>query len=368
MIKVLHIVGKMDMAGLETLMMTFYRNIDRSKIQFHFVSLSGQKGFYDDEIIALGGKVLYPPEAYNWKNPLIFKKWFEGIVSTKEYDILHSHNGGAANIVFAIAKKYGMRTIIHSHHASTKKDTRIKSFGRKISKTLAFRNVDLFLACSNEAGKFMFGNRQFTVLNNAINVNKFVFNEDVRIKIRNQLNLNGKFVIGAIGRLTQQKNPYGLLDIFENTLSTNPACVLLWIGKGELEREIKEKIKEKDLQDNVIMLGAVDNVFEIVQAMDLFILPSFFEGLGIVAVEAQASGLPTICSNTVPKLAAVTSLCDFEDIEDIQAWTHKITQYIKNPIVRENTSAQIRDSGFDIIEEASKLTKIYERIYNRGDK
>lgn len=359
MIKILHVVGKMDMAGLETLIMNFYRNIDRNCFQFDFIALSGQVGFYDEEIKRLGGNVFYPLEAFNWKKPGTFKKWFENIIRNGNYQILHSHNGGAAPIILPIAKKYSIATIVHSHNTGEKNDSKIKKYIRKISRIYSFLYVDVFMACSKEAGKYLFGNRNFDIINNAIDTEKFIFNPETRLKIRNQLEIDNEFVVGVVGRLTYQKNPQAILDIMQKLTKQNNNCKLVWIGKGEMEDAIREEIAMRNLEDKILMLGAVDNVNEFLQAMDIFILPSFFEGLGIVAIESQATGLVTLCSDMVPQLAAVTELCRFVPLNDMSVWVELIENEINCPTEREDKSALIKLNGFDIVHETERLSSYY---------
>lgn len=366
MIRILHIVGKMDMAGLETLLMNFYRKIDRNEFQFDFVPLSGQKGFYDEEIFALGGNVIYPPHKYNWKTPRKFKKWFEKLIKDGRYNVLHSHNAGAAFILFPLAKKYNTKIVVHSHNAGKTKENPLVKILRRLASEASFKYVDIFLACSHEAGKYLFGKRNFVILNNAIDTRKFAYKQALREKVRTVLGLTNEFVIGTVGRLTYQKNPEAIIDIFSRIVKQYPNCKMIWIGEGELRHQIISAIHKKELVDKVIMLGSVSNVNEYLQAFDIFILPSRSEGLGIAAIEAQASGLPTLCSTNVPAIAAVTDLCEFIDDSNKDAWTASIIDKIKEPICRRDTSEEIKASGFDISCEVNKLTGIYTYICNKA--
>lgn len=361
MIRVLHIVGKMDMAGLETMLMNFYRNIDRNEIQFDFLPLSGEKGYYDDEIVSLGGEMIYPPSRYDWKKPWVFRKWYEFVVKEKGYSVVHSHNGGAAAIVLPIAKKNAVATMVHSHHASDS-EAGIKAVVRKVVQQTSYKYVDSFLACSKEAGRFLFGERDFAVINNAIKLDEFIFNSPVRSRVRKELGIEDCFVLGTVGRLTAEKNPRMVVRIGSRLCKKYPQCKFVWVGKGELEDEIKRILRDENLEDNIIMLGAVSNVNEVLQAMDTFIFPSLHEGLGIAAIEAQAAGLPTLCSDQVPRLAAVTDLCDFIEVDDADKWVEAIETIMEHPLIREDKSEEIRKAGFDIRCETQKLASIYRKL------
>jgi len=365
MIKVLHVVGKMGMAGLETMIMNYYRNIDRSQVQFCFIPLTGEIGFYDDEINSLGGEILYPPSAFNWKKPVEFRKWFEETIKNGNYSILHSHNGGAASIVLPIAKKYGLNTILHSHNTGVRKESIIKQIARKTVLVANYHYVDLFFACSDDAGKYMFGNRSFTIINNAIDIEHFKYDQQIRKDIRNQIDFSdNQFVVGTVGRLTLQKNPYFIIDIIEALSKNYSNFRFLWVGDGELRNDIEQELHVRGLDTIVALPGAFPNVNDYYQAMDLFVLPSKFEGLGIVAIEAQASGLKTICSTNVPQIAAASEDCSFLSTDSVDAWVRSIEKVMMNHRERKDNSNSIREAGFDITIEANNLLDKYKSILN----
>lgn len=361
MIRVLHVVGRMNRAGLETMLMNYYRNIDRKRVQFDFLVLSGLKGAYDDEIISLGGRVIYPEKKYNWKKPYPFIRWFENLITNSEYQVLHSHNGGGA-ILFSTAKKHNMSVVVHSHNTGVKDTSKIRNMLRKISHHMNYKYADAFFACSKEAGEYAFGKKNVTVVRNAIDINKYTYNEEKRFEIRQQLGVGNEVIIGTIGRLTTQKNPEGIIKIFEGLLEKKEECKLLWIGTGELEESIKKKIKEKNLDKKIIMTGAIPNVNEMLQAMDVFILPSLWEGLGIVAIEAQAAGLPTLCSDSVPEEARVSELCCYITLCDYDKWVTEIEACRKLRRGEYNTAEEVREHGYDIQQEAKTLLRLYSEI------
>lgn len=362
--KVLHIVGRMNRAGLETMLMNYYRAIDRQKIQFDFLVLSGREGAYDDEIRSLGGRVIYPEVKYSWKKPHPFIKWFDSIVAKEKYDILHSHNGGGA-ILFSCAKKHNMKIVVHSHNTGTKDTSKFRNTFRNILHYFSYKQVDAFYACSKEAGEYAFGERNVTVVKNAIDINKYTYDEETRIEIRKKLGVENELLVGTVGRLTPQKNPDGVISIFDSLLKRMPNSKFLWVGTGELEEYIKAKLNEKNIEDKVIMTGAISNVNEMLQAMDVFILPSLWEGLGIVAIEAQAAGLPTICSDCVPKEATVSDLCHYVSLNECDKWVDEIESCVNVYQKRSNPVVNVRQCGYDIHEEAKKLMEMYLELAGR---
>ena len=199
----------------------------------------------------------------------------------------------------------------------------------------------------------------YTIVNNGIDTEKFVFDKQVRDKIRTGLKIENKFVVGHIGRFSYQKNHEFLIDIFNEVYKKNSNAVLLLLGCGELEKQIREKVHILGLDKAVIFNGTVSNANEFYQAMDCFVLPSHFEGLGIVAVESQASGLKTLCSDVVPKEAQITNLLEFMSLSDTaEAWAEKVLSY-DNRYGRRDMSDEIKKSGFDIKYSAKQLEGLY---------
>lgn len=362
--KILHIVGRMNRAGLETMLMNYYRAIDRQQVQFDFLVLSGLKGAYDEEIRALGGKVIYPEVKYSWKTPKPFIKWFDNMVTNEKYDILHSHNGGGA-ILFSCAKKHNIKIVVHSHNTGVMDTSKFRNILRKVLHYFSYKKADDFYACSKEAGEYAFGKRNVTVVKNAIDINKYIYSEEKRIEIRNELGVREELLIGTVGRLTPQKNPDGVIAIFDGLVKTMPNSKFLWVGNGELEEDIKTKLKDKNIEDKVIMTGAIPNVNEMLQAMDVFILPSLYEGLGIVAIEAQTAGLPTICSDCVPEEANVSELCHYVPLNEYDKWIAEIVSCVTVQEKRSSPIENIRQCGYDIHEEAKKLMEMYSELASK---
>ena len=369
-IRILHIVQKMEAGGTQAFLMNLYRNIDRNKIQFDFLVEYEEKEFYDDEIISLGGKIFYT----NFRktlNVIKFKKTLSNILKEHpEYKIVHIHATAIGKICTDTAKKCGVKTIIaHTHNNSAVKDW--KYYPKILLRKLYTHGPTDFFACSEDAGRYTFKNKKFTVIYNAIDINKFLFKQKVRKEFRKELNIEDKFVIGNIGRLHKQKNQSFLIDVFNEIQKKKDSAVLLIIGKGPLKNELEEKVKNLGISSKVFFLENRKDIERIYQGMDVFVLPSLFEGLGIVAIEAQTSGLPVIASTGVAKEANITDNIRNIDLnEPIDAWVEAICKAkVKN---RRSIEDIVRNSKFNIKNNAKflqefYLKKYYENSYNKNN-
>lgn len=367
-VRVLHVLSAMERAGTETLLMNLYRNIDRSKIQFDFAVSATSKAAYDDEIIAMGGKIIHYPR-YNGKNHFAYQKWWDKFLTKHtEYQIVHGHIGSTAAIYLKIAKKHGRYTIAHSHNTYGKPDAQ-QILYRMFSYPTRFV-ADHFFGCSMPAlesryGKMVAHNgEKAQILHNAIDAKKYRYNLEICQKIRENLSINmNDFVVGTIGRLTPQKNPYFTLKVIKQMSKEVPNFKFLWVGTGELESDIKRIIKESSLTDRVIFTGSVSNANEMYQAMDVFIFPSLWEGFGNVAIEAQAAGLPTLCSVEVPREAKATELAMFLPLDNTQIWCRELislkSRVKSDGYSRKDTYEEIIKAKYDITAVAEWIEKFY---------
>lgn len=342
-IRVLCVFGSLDRGGAETMCMNLYRHIDRNKIQFDFVKHIDKKCSYEDEIISLGGKVYCAPRFKGWNLFPYLAWWHKHFKQHPEHQIVHGHYFSISGLYFMVAKRFGRITVAHSHHTVMLPQ---HPFIEKLFIFLCNRYADQRLACSNAAGQFLFGDKQFTVLKNAIEVDRFAFDPVRRKAARSEFGFSDEFVIGIIGRMEQIKNPFGAIKIFQEVHHKNPNARLLWIGDGPLHSEIERSIREYRLENAVFLTGVREDVDALYQAMDLFLFPSFHEGLGIVAIEAQAAGLPCFCSETIPHEVAVTDLCVFLPLNCPCRWADEIITY--QGFLRENTSPKLIRDGYDI--------------------
>ncbi|QQP69553.1 glycosyltransferase family 1 protein [Carnobacterium sp. CS13] len=359
-IRVLQVFGGLDRGGSETAIMNIYRNINKKLIQFDFIVHTNKKSDYEDEINCLGGKIYRFPKLTKTNYFEYKKKWKNFFLHHPEYKIIHGHYYTISSIYFSEAKKFDLICIAHSHNAniSGKKGRLIKF----INYPLRFK-ADILLACSYNAGKWLYGEKaikknNFHVLKNAINIEDFTYNQNIRNKIRDELDIKDKFVIGHVGRFELQKNHFFLIDVFKEVYKKNKNAVLLLIGTGNLKTSIEEKVNELGLKDCVIFAGIRTDVTEIMQGIDLFLFPSLYEGLGIVVVEAQAASLPCIISDTVPKEAILTDLVKYLSLKSTKEyWADEIIKY--STFNRRDTSLEIKLGGYDIFETTKWIEKFY---------
>lgn len=368
MIRILHSVSNMDRAGIETMLMNYYRNINKNEIQFDFLCNKKKIGAYEEEIKKLGGNVYRTPGL----NPLKFfqyksymKKLFK---EHPEYKIIHAHNGAFAVYSLFCARKNKIPIrIFHGHNSGFPIDLKLplKLFCKK---QLKYNYTEKW-ACGEGAVEFYYGkdtlnNKDYEIIHNAIDIDRFKYNLSERKRIRELYNIDKDIVIGHVGRFSPIKNHSFLIKIFNELSKTNNNVKLVLIGDGENEMKIRDMVKRLDLNDKVLFLGNIPNVNEWYQAFDLFILPSINEGLPVVGVEAQAAGLPCIFSNSIPHEIDITGNCIFIDLkEEIRVWTNNIEKIVKE-YQRKDTSKLLIEKGYSIKEETNKLENLYLKLYN----
>ena len=368
-IRIAQIMGKWVGGGVEAVVMNYYRHIDREKVQFDFICDDDSTCIPKEEIESLGGKVILIPP---YQKVLKYHKELKKILKDGQYKIVHSHINALSVFSLWAAKsaKVPVR-IAHSHSTSNKKEwkkTLLKNLLRPFSKVFA---TDYF-CCSELAGRWLFGNKTYDkgkvyLLNNAIDVDKFKYNEKVRKQKRKELNIkDNQLVIGHIGRFVQQKNHEFLIDIFNEIHKQNKNTILLLAGDGPLKEEIKIKVKELGLEKNVQFLGQRNDANELYQAFDAFVLPSLYEGLPVVGVEAQAAGLPCFFSTDMTKETKVLDTTQFIELTHIpKYWADKILKTLKS-FKRQNTTFEITNNNFNIKSETEKLEQQYRQLLERS--
>lgn len=360
MIRILQVVNDMHRAGLETMLMNYYRNIDRTKIQFDFLTHRPEKSDYDDEIIAMGGKVYYAPRLYPQNYPKYFKYMKNFFKEHPEYKIIHSHIDAMSYLPLYAAKKAGVPVrIAHSHNTSIDRDFKyiLKQFFRSRITSVSSH----YCACGKEAGEFLFKSKDSIIIPNAIEVDRFLFNQEIRKIKREELGLKDELVLGHVGRLSYQKNHKFLIEIFSEVHKKNKNTVLLLIGVGEKEQEIKDQIHTLGLDQVVRFLGNRSDVNELYQAMDVFVMPSFFEGIPVTGVEAQFAELPCIFSTKVPEEVSFTDKCQFITLEEsTDKWAEAILRV--DPDVRVESSGLSEYSCYNIKNAKSILIDYYNNI------
>ena len=366
MIRILHVLGGLERGGAESMVMNLYRAVDRTQVQFDFIIHTEKHQAYYDEIISLGGKI-YSFPSFTGTNVLTLRKiWKDFFIEHPEYKILHSHVRSYASLYLPIAHKAGLKTIIHSHSTSNGKG--LASIVKYIMQYPLRFQADHFFACSKEAGAWLFGEKvvnsgKFHILQNAIDAEKYRFNREIRVKYRKEIGLGDKKTFIHVGRFHPAKNHSFLLNLFAEIHKKNNNTVLLLAGDGELRSSIEQQIATLGIQESVILLGSRNDVPNLLQASDCFLFPSIWEGFGMVAVEAQAAGVPCICSTGIPKsVAVVPNLCHFVSTDSMQKW---IDFAISAKPLLADTSEHMRKNGFDIKTTAGKLSEFYLKEWTR---
>ena len=364
-IRVAHIVGKWLGGGVEAVVMNYYRHIDREKIQFDFICDDDSTDIPYEEINNLGGKViLIPPYQKVFKYHKELKKVFK----ENKYKIVHSHiNTLSVFPLFAAwCAKVPVR-IAHSHSTTNKKEWK-KNLLKVILRPFAKVFANKYFSCTEHAGRWMFGNKEFDnknvyVLNNAIDLDSFKYDKKVRKEIRKELNISDdKFVIGHVGRFVQQKNHTFILDIFNEVYKENKNALLVLVGQGPLVDEMKNKCNELNISKAVMFVGQRADVNKLYQVFDYFLFPSLYEGLGMVAIEAQCAGLPCLCSTEVPMVAKASDNIEFLKLDDdINLWKQSILSKI-DIFNRKDCSKKVSTYGYNINEEAQKLEEEYKKF------
>lgn len=361
--RILHVVSLMNRGGQETLIMNLYRNIDLSSLQFDFLCTISRKADYDEEILNQGGKIWYLPD-----NKIRFKglKNFESIYrlsaffkSHAEYEIVHFHNYHAfsAFLQVAGAKLGGVKhVVLHSHNSSAPHAWLHKMF----RPLLTCFNINRF-ACSALAARWMFANRadHVRILYNGIELEQFKYDPFVRKKSRADLNIGDEKVICHIGRLNYQKNHLFLLDVFSQVHKKDKDTLLLLVGEGNLREAISERIEELGLRESVRLLGIRKDIPDILSAGDLFVLPSLFEGLSVVLIEAQANGIPCVVADHLAKEGIVAdNVFSLSLDRPKEIWAERIVQVLNNEKHRSNIEL-LKEKGFDITLVSRWLTDYY---------
>ena len=365
MLRVLQIINNMDIGGMETILMNYYRNINRKRIQFDFLIFNENKCFYEKEINMLGSKI-YRVVPRN-KNVLKNREELAAFFKTHHYEIVEIHQGVTYLLPLKLASKNKVKNIIiHNHGVDNKYKKGLYNLFRKYY-VIPFisKYATNYVACSNIVLSDLFSadiinNKKYLIVNNAIDVDPFSYNEGIRNRIRKELGIGEERVVGHIGRFHIQKNQEFIIKLAK----IMPEYKFLLVGDGESLAALK-----KEASDNVIFYGQSQKPYEIIQAFDVFILPSRWEGLALVAIEAQANGLPTILSDNVSREAKVSDNVRFLPLE-VDLWERTIRSMSSCP--RTRNEKMVIKNGYNVKKEVCKLEKFYTRIneieYNKERK
>lgn len=360
-VKVIYVLASLNVCnGMVSYAMNYFRNIDKSRFEIDFIVSDSNESPYYDEIISCGSKVYIMPDL-KIKNTFKLIDKVENLFRNNNYDIIHCHIPNAGMFYLRAAKKYGVNNRILHSHATKSADKILKKIRNDIIIPISKAYANINFACTEDAGNYLFGN-DYTIIKNAINLEIYDYNSTIRNEKRKELGIEDKFVIGNVGRFSAQKNPIFTIEIFNEIYKKNNRALLLMIGDGPLEREVIEKIQQYNLDKQVIILSNRTDINELYQAMDIFLLPSLYEGLGIVYIEAQVSGLTTFASNQVPREAKISDDMHFLDLkEGAISWANKILEYSYR-YKRVGNLKLAENYGYNIKIEAKKLEDIYNKL------
>lgn len=349
-LRILHAVVNMNRGGAETLIMNLYRNIDRTKIQFDF--LTCKEGVFDAEIIELGGKIHRIPYITDVGHLGYINELNSFFKQNSHYKVIHSHMDKMSGLVLRAAEKANIpNRIAHSHNTSSEGGIPTKIYKWYAGKHIRQNATHLF-ACSQAASKWLFADRfkESFILKNGIESEKFQFSREVREQMRHELEINNdSYVIGHIGRFNHQKNHLFLLEVFAGLMKKMPNATLILVGEGALKSKIELKIKELRLNNNVKLLGVREDIHSIIQAMDLFVFPSLHEGLPVTLIEAQGAGLPCIISNAITEEVDMgLDLVQFLPLSDQSIWIDQILEEAKRKSPRKIAEFALNEKGYNI--------------------
>lgn len=365
MVRVLHEVANLDGGGVARLLHDYYLHMDHDKIHFDFlISDDIADGILEKPLTEMGCTIYKIPSLK--KNMKLRLKKIDEIIKNGNYNIVHSHISARSCFILSKAKKYGVKKRYAHAHIAYQNISKLKQFVDRLflaySKTLA---TQLF-ACGEDAGKYMWGEKavqsgKVKIMRNAIDTISFQFDEIVRDKYRKELKLENKKVLGIVGRLDYQKNHDFLLDIFVEIEKMEPdKYKLLIIGRGPYEQRLKEKAATLGISRNIDFMGIRSDVSKLLNAVDLFILPSFYEGLPVVLVEAQANGVLEVASDTITKEMEVTDLISFPSLRlTAREWAKTIIVESNRIVNRSKYASIVKEAGYDIRCESKKMQDFY---------
>ena len=368
-IRVASVIGRYIGGGVEAVTINYYRNIDKNKVQLDFICDEDSTNIPYEEIERMGGKVIIIP---SYSKPFKYHKALKRVLKEGNYKIIHSNINTLSVFSLFAAKCAGVPVRIAHSHSTTNKKEKKKNLMKQVLRPFSKVFATDYMCCSELAGRWLFGNKEYDkgnvyLLNNAIDLDKFKYNESLRKTKRKELGIkDDTLVIGHIGRFVAQKNHDFLIDIFNEIHKKNNNSILLLAGQGPLMEDIKNKVKELNLNDSVKFLGQRNDANELYQAFDVFLLPSLYEGLPVVGVEAQAAGLLCYLSDDMTKETKVLDITKFMSLNNTpEEWADNILDDVKK-YKRIDTSKEMTAKNFNIKEEAKKLEEYYLNLYNNG--
>ena len=365
-IRVAQVIGPAVNGGTEAFAMNYYQNIDRTKVQFDFLVESTSRIIDKDKIESMGGHVVIIP---SYKNPLKYVQTLTKIFKENKYDIVHSNMNTLSYFTLKAAKRAGIKVRIAHSHSTSNPNEFTRNFIKNTLRPLSKKYATNYFACSELAGRYLFGDKTFDkgkviVINNGIDVDKFKYNEEYNISLRKELNISPTTkVIGHVGRFVSQKNHTYLIDIFKEIHDKDNDTKLLLLGDGPLLEDIKNKVHSYNLDDSVIFAGIHSDIYRYYSVMNILLLPSLYEGLPVVGVEAQASGIPFIFSDNITKEAKILDSTILMSIDNNAIdWANKTIELLNNTYDRLSINNSFKNTIYDIDGETKKLLGYYQEM------
>ena len=359
-IRVLHIMtGGIHREGISSTQLEFFKNIDMEKFEIYVAAVHNDNYQMIEEFRRIGCTVI----VFKDRKKHTIEYFFQLVLKLNKLrpQIVHVHGSSAIMSIELLASKLAHVKVRIAHSRNTKAD---QVWSDKILRPLFNCLYTYGLACGEDAGKWLFGNKPYTVIHNGKDFEKFKFNESTRQKVRKQLHFEKKKIIGHVGTFNFQKNHEYLIKVFYEYQKKHPEAILYLMGEGPLKSAIEKLADHLEIREKIIFAGSVDNVSERLQAMDIMLFPSKFEGLPNVVLEWQVVGLPSIISNCITKECAPSELVEFESInESPEKWVKKINRMLEKYNNRYSQSdigiKALKMNGFDIQDATKKLEDIY---------
>ena len=361
-IRVLHVVGKLEAGGAESFIMSMYRNMPRDRVQFDFVANdTSAEETHAAEVLRLGGRIFRVPR-FNGRNVRSYRRAWAEILRDPSISLVHVHHTSTAMLYLDIVHRAGLKAIAHSHTAGS--GASLKDGLKRASRSPIRLVADELIACSPEAAAWMFGDRahEVTIMANAIEAEAYAFSTEARAEVRESLALGPSFVVGHVGRFSDVKNHLRLVEIFRSLVEVRENAVLLLVGDGELRSVVDQAVVAMGLSEKVRFLGRRSDVAQLMSAMDVFALPSHYEGFPVSLVEAQASGLPCVVADGITRSAALTNHVQFVGLDQTDhVWARALTTA---PPTDSRTTAwrSVVEAGFDAVATARTLEASYRAM------
>lgn len=358
--------SRFELDGITNVILNYYREMDKAGMQIDFVAPNEVNPELKQEIAQNGGTVYRLTGRL--KKPVAYMNELTRLIKTNKYEIVHAHgNSATLYLEMHAAQKGGAPVRIpHSHSTSCR-----HKLADKLLRPLFYRSYTHAFACGEAAGRWLYGSRPFRVINNGIDIDRYAYKPDVRKEYRDKLGLQDKKVIGHVGRFNNEKNHEFLIDIFAKLYGRDTSYRLMLVGDGRLRADIEAKVRSLGLAEAVMFMGETNEVPQLLQAMDVFVLPSRYEGFSLALIEAQAACLPCIVSDTVTKNIAITDLVTFVSLNDQpEKWADIIMRVSPGDRYekRNENISKIINSGFSIKNLAQGLKELYSAMLNEASK